>query len=66
VGPEDQIAKLRDEKFAPEATLNILPADVSVQLPRAPTYTLPPDVTVSEEDKSRTIDFRLLDRNAPE
>ena len=66
VGPEEQIAKLRDEKFAPEATLNILTDDVRGTLPRAPTYTLPPDVTVSEADKSRTIDFRLVDRNAPE
>lgn len=66
VGPEDQIAKLQNEKFAPEATLNILTDDVRGTLPRAPTYTLPPDVTVSEADKSRTIDFRLVDRNAPE
>lgn len=66
VGPEDQIARLKSEDFRAEATLNILPEDARGQLPRAPTYTLPPDVTVSKEDKNRTIDFRLVDRTAPE
>lgn len=65
VGPEEQIAKLRNESFTAEATLNIQTGDVRAQLPRAPTYTLPPDVKVSDEDKSRTIDFSLVDRNAP-
>lgn len=65
-GPEDQIATIRNEIFRPEATLNIVDADVRTQLPKAPSYTLPPKVSVSEKDKARTIDFRLLDRNAPE
>lgn len=65
-GPEDEIALLRSETFKPEATLNIMPQDASGQLPRAPSYTLPPHVTVSDKDKTRTIDFSLQDRNAPE
>ena len=65
-GPEDQIAAIRNETFRPEATLNIVDADVRTQLPKAPSYTLPPKVTVTDKDKARTIDFRLLDRNAPE
>jgi hypothetical protein len=65
-GPEDEIAMLRSETFTPEATLNILPQDASGQLPRAPSYKLPPNVTVSDKDKNRTIDFSLVDRNAPE
>ena len=65
-GPEDEIATIQNDTFRPEATLNIVTLDASGQLPRAPSYTLPPHVTVSDKDKSRTIDFSLADRNAPE
>ena len=65
-GPEDEIATIQNDTFRPEATLNIVTQDASGQLPRAPSYTLPPHVTVSDKDKSRTIDFSLADRNTPE
>lgn len=66
VGPEEEIDKIRRSDFAPRATLEITSQDLRERLPRAPVYTLPPGVSVSDENKSRTIDFRLVDRSAPE
>ena len=37
--------------------------DARERLPRSPSfYVLPPNVTVSDEDKNRTITFELVER----
>jgi len=65
-GPEEEIDKIRRKDFVPHATLEITSQDLRERLPRAPIYTLPAGVSVSDADKSRTVDFRLVDRSAPE
>jgi hypothetical protein len=66
VGPQEEIEKIRRDEFKPRATLEITSQDLRDRLPRTPTYSLPPGVSVSEEHRQRTIDFRLVDRTAPE
>ena len=65
-GPEQEINRIRSKDFVVRATLEIKQKDADERLPRAPVYTLPPGVTVSEEDRARTIVFDLTERARPE
>jgi hypothetical protein len=62
VGPEEQIKLLETRQFTPIATLELAKEDVGQALPKAPKWTLPRDVTVSDEDKNRTVDYEIKPR----
>jgi hypothetical protein len=66
IGPADQVNRIRSGQFTPKAYLEVTRDDIQQSLPRAPTYILPPDVKVSDQDpddKDRTIDFHLDERS---
>lgn len=66
LGPEDQISRIRNNEIIPKAVLEIRQEDATQHLPRSPSsFILPADaseVKVSDEDKTRTIDFTLVER----
>lgn len=63
VGPQDEINKISSGEFIPKALLEVTQQDASARLPRSPDrWNLPPNVTVSDEDKNRTITFELVER----
>ena len=67
IGPQDEINKIISGDFIPKALLEVSQQDVRERLPRLPSmYLLPPNVTVSDEDKNRTITFELVDRTKVE
>lgn len=67
VGPEDEINRIKSNEFIPKAVLEIKQEDARERLPRAPfMYILPPGVSVSEEDRQRTIAFELAERSRVE
>jgi hypothetical protein len=67
VGPQEEIAKISSGDFIPKALLEVTQQDVRERLPRSPSmYVLPPNVTVSDEDKNRTITFELVERTKAE
>ena len=67
VGPQDEINRISSGEFMPKAMLEIQQQDARERLPRSPSlYILPPNVTVSDEDKNRTITFELVDRTRTE
>ena len=61
-GPEDQINRIKSGDVVVKATLEIQQKDVGERLPRSPSYTLPPGVSVSDEDRVRTVQFELVER----
>ncbi len=64
VGPEDEINLIKSNEFVPKAVLEIKQEDAREGLPRAPSsYILPPHVVVSEEDRTKTITFKLVERS---
>lgn len=66
-GPEEEIARIKANEFIPKAVLEVKQDDAQARLPRAPSwYVLPPNVTVSEEDRQRPITFELVERNRME
>lgn len=67
VGPEDEINRIKSNGFIPKAVLEIKQEDARERLPRAPfMYILPPEVTVNEDDRLRTIAFELVERSRTE
>ena len=67
VGPQDEINKISSGDFIPKALLEVSQQDASARLPRSPSqYILPEHVTVSDEDKNRTITFELVERTKAE
>ncbi len=67
VGPQEEINRIISEDFKPKALLEITQNDARERLPRSPSqYILPEHVTVSDEDKSRTITFELVERTKAE
>lgn len=67
VGPQDEINKISSGEFIPKALLEVTQQDAIARLPRSPSqYILPEHVTVSDEDKNRTITFELVERTKAE
>lgn len=62
VGPQEEINKISSGDFMPRALVEVTSQDVRDPLPKSPSlYILPEHVTVSDEDKNRTITFKLVD-----
>lgn len=66
-GPQDEINKIINEEFKPRALLEVQQQDVRERLPRSPSsYILPPNVSVVEKDRNRTVAFELVERTRTE
>jgi hypothetical protein len=67
-GPKQVLAAMKLSGFAPrpKATIEVSTDDVGEVKQKKLSFVLPQGVTVSEEDRKRTVDFRLLDRGAGE
>lgn len=69
-GPSEQIEALQRPEFEPKpkAILEINRTHLPVGEPRTSRlkFELPPGIRVSPTDEKRTIDFRLMNRTAPE
>lgn len=70
IGPEDQVNRIESGELTVYALLVLQLDDGKGQpLPRPPSYVVPkelPDVRVTEEDRARTIAFKLQERQRAE
>jgi hypothetical protein len=68
VGPKQVIAAMKLPDFAPrpKATIEDSTSDVGDIKQKTLRFDLPSGVSVSDEDKKRTVEFRLIDRGTGE
>jgi hypothetical protein len=68
IGPKEIIDRINLPEFTPrpKATIEVSTSDLGEVKPKTLRYELPKGVEVSDEDKKRTVDFRLIDRSSGE
>ena len=68
VGPKELIEQMKRPDFTPrpKALVEVSSTDVGEVKQKTLTYELPKGVDVTDEDKKRTLEFRVVERGAGE